>query len=166
TPVAEGGAGLTITRSALWIVLLQIGAFLGYTTFGWIADKIGRRPAFTLFMIGATAVVPLFAFTARSKWTLLAVGPLVGYFAHGYFSVFGAMFAELFPTSIRASAQGFCYNAGRLASAAAPVIIGSAAPRYGLGAALAADAAFFALGAVLIWLLPETRGRELAEAAA
>jgi MFS family permease len=164
TPVSDGGAGLTMTKSARWIILLQTGAFLGYITFGWIADRIGRRPAFTLFMIGATAVVPLFAFTARSTWTLLAIGPLVGYFAHGYFSVFGAMLAELFPTNIRASAQGFCYNAGRLASAAAPVLIGSAAPRYGLGAALAADALFFALGAVLIWLLPETRGRELAEA--
>jgi MFS family permease len=164
TPVSDGGAGLTMTKSARWIILLQTGAFLGYITFGWIADRIGRRPAFTLFMIGATAVVPLFAFTARSTWTLLAIGPLVGYFAHGYFSVFGAMLAELFPTNIRASAQGFCYNAGRLASAAAPVLIGSAAPRYGLGAALAADALFFALGAVLIWFLPETRGRELAEA--
>ena len=165
TPVTEGGAGLTITKSARWIVVLQIGAFLGYITFGWIADRIGRRPAFTLFMIGAAAVVPLFAFNARSTWTLLAIGPLVGYFAHGYFSLFGAMLAELFPTNIRASAQGFCYNAGRLASAAAPVLIGSAAPRYGLGAALAADAVFFALGGILIWLLPETRGLELTEAA-
>lgn len=166
SPVSEGGAGLTITKSARWVILLQAGAFLGYITFGLIADRIGRRPAFTLFMIGATAVVPLFAFTARSPLTLLAVGPLVGYFAHGYFSVFGAMLAELFPTRIRASAQGFCYNAGRLASAAAPVIIGSAAPRYGLGAALAADAMFFALGGVLIWFLPETRGRALDEAGA
>ncbi len=166
SPVSEGGAGLTVTKSALWIILLQTGAFLGYITFGWIADRIGRRPAFTLFMIGATAVVPIFAFGARSAATLLVIGPLVGYFAHGYFSLFGAMLAELFPTSIRASAQGFCYNAGRLASAAAPVIIGSAAPKYGLGAALAADALFFALGAILIWLLPETRGRALAEAAA
>ena len=54
------------------------------------------------------------------------------------------MLAELFPTRIRASAQGFCYNAGRLVSAAAPLAIGSAAQRYGLGAAIAADAIFFA----------------------
>lgn len=166
TPVSEGGAGLTMTKSSLWIIVLQTGAFLGYISFGWIADRIGRRPAFTLFMIGATIVVPLFAFGARSPMTLLALGPLVGYFAHGYFSVFGAMLAELFPTNIRASAQGFCYNAGRLASAGAPIIIGSAAPRYGLGTALAVDALFFALGGALIWMLPETRGRELAEAAA
>jgi MFS family permease len=166
SPVSEGGAGLTVTKSALWIIVLQTGAFFGYISFGWIADRIGRRPAFTLFMIGATAVVPMFAFGARSAVTLLFIGPLVGYFAHGFFSLFGAMLAELFPTSIRASAQGFCYNAGRLASAAAPVIIGSAAPRYGLGAALAANALFFALGGILIWLLPETRGRALEEAAA
>ena len=161
SPVAEGGAGLTITKSAQWLVVLQLGAFAGYISFGWIADRIGRRPAFTSFMIGASVLVPIFAFHARSPMTLLALGPLVGYFAHGYFSLFGAMLAELFPTSIRATAQGFCYNAGRLASAAAPLLIGRAAPKYGLGAAIAFDALFFALGGVLIWLLPETRGKEL-----
>lgn len=161
TPVAEGGAGLSLTTSARWLILLQIGAFFGYTTFGWIADKIGRRPAFTLFMIGATAVVPLFAFGARSMLTLLIVGPLVGYFAHGYFSMFGAMLAELFPTRLRATAQGFCYNFGRLMSALAPFGIGVAATKYGLNFAIAMDAVFFALGAMLIWLLPETKGTEL-----
>ena len=123
-------------------------------------DRIGRRPAFTLFMIGATAVVPIFAFGARSVITLLIVGPLVGYFAHGYFSMFGAMLAELFPTRIRASAQGFCYNTGRLASVAAPFAIGAASTKHGLGFAIACDAVFFGLGAILIWLLPE-RGTEL-----
>jgi len=161
SPVAQGGAGLTLTKSAAWLIVLQIGAFFGYISFGWIADRIGRRPAFTLFMIGATAVVPIFAFGARSAWTLLLIGPLVGYFAHGYFSLFGAMLAELFPTRIRASAQGFCYNFGRLASAAAPYAIGAAATKHGLGFSIAADAVFFALGAVLIWLLPETKGTEL-----
>ncbi|MGZ8868743.1 MAG: MFS transporter, partial [Thermoanaerobaculia bacterium] len=91
-----------------------------------------------------------------------AIGPLVGYFAHGSFSLFGAMLSELFPTAIRASAQGFCYNAGRLVSAAAPLAIGSAAQTYGLGLAIAASAMFFAFCGALIWLLPETRGQELA----
>jgi MFS family permease len=145
----------------MWLIVLQLGAFFGYISFGWIADRIGRRPAFTLFMIAAAIVVPVFAFGARSTWTLLVIGPLVGYFAHGYFSLFGAMLAELFPTRIRASAQGFCYNAGRLVSAGAPYAIGAAATRYGLGFSIAADALFFALGAILIWLLPETKGTEL-----
>ena len=161
TPVAEGGAGLSVTSSARWLIGLQLGAFFGYISFGWIADRIGRRPAFTLFMIAATAVVPIFAFGARSAMTLLIIGPLVGYFAHGYFSLFGAMLAELFPTRIRASAQGFCYNAGRFVSAAAPFAIGAAAKTYGLGLLIAVDAVFFALGGALIWLLPETKGTEL-----
>lgn len=161
TPTSEGGAGLTVTKSAAWLIVLQVGAFFGYISFGWIADRIGRRPAFTFFMIAATIVVPLFAFYARTPLTLLALGPLVGYFAHGYFSLFGAMLAELFPTRIRASAQGFCYNAGRLVSAGAPYAIGAAATKYGLGFSIACDAIFFALGALLIWLLPETRGTEL-----
>jgi MFS family permease len=161
TPVAQGGAGLTVTKSASWLIVLQAGAFLGYVTFGWIADRIGRRPAFTLFMIGATAVVPIFAFHARSALTLLTIGPLVGYFAHGYFSLFGTMLAELFPTSIRATAQGFCYNGGRFASAITTYGIGAAAASRGLGASISVVALLFGLGAILIWLLPETRGTEL-----
>jgi MFS family permease len=161
TPAAAGGAGLTLTKSARWMIVLQVGAFFGYVSFGWIADRIGRRPAFTVFMIAAAAVVPLFAFYARTPLSLLLVGPLVGYFGHGYFSLFGAMLAELFPTSIRGTAQGFCYNIGRLASAAAPLAIGAAAARRGLGHAIAVDALFFLVGGVLVWLLPETRGSEL-----
>jgi MFS family permease len=160
SPVAKGGAGLTLTKSALWLIILQLGAFAGYTTFGWIADRFGRRPSFTFFMIAAAIVVPVFAFGARSMITLILVGPLVGYFGHGYFSLFGAMLAELFPTNIRATAQGFCYNAGRIMSAAVPYTIGALASRQ-LNLGLAVDALFFAVGGVLIWLLPETRGTEL-----
>ena len=159
TPVDKGGAGLTITKSAEWLILLQVGAFLGYISFGWIADRIGRRPAFTLFMIAAAIVIPIFAFHARTTLALLTLLPLVGYFAHGYFSLFGAMLSELFPTRIRASAQGFCYNTGRFAAAASTYGIG--ATTYGLGTSIAAVALLFGLGAILIWLLPETKGTEL-----
>lgn len=131
TPVAQGGAGLTLTKSALWIVLVQLGALAGYLSFGWIADILGRRPAFALFMIGAAVVVPLYAL-APSAQVLTFIGPLVGFFGSGYFSVFGAMLSELYPTAVRATAQGFCYNVGRLFSAAAPFLIGVAAERRGL----------------------------------
>jgi MFS family permease len=86
----------------------------------------------------------------------------VGFFGHGYFSVFGAMLAELFPSAIRGAAQGICYNTGRAASALAPFTIGALADAYGLGVALAFTSVFFLLGAVLVRLLPETRGEELA----
>jgi MFS family permease len=163
TPVAKGGAGLTITKSALWTVLIQLGAFAGYLSFGWIADRIGRRPAFTLFMAGALVTIPVYAMAASNVTVLLFVGPLVGYFAHGYFAVFGALLAELYPTSIRATGQGFCYNIGRLASAFSPYFIGKAAETGGLGVALGVDAIFFGLAAWLVWLLPETRLLDLGE---
>jgi hypothetical protein len=75
--------------------------------------------------------------------------------------MFGAMLAELFPTRIRASAQGFCYNSGRLLSAFAPFGIGAFAQRYGFATVIATAALFFAVGGVLIWFLPETKGAEL-----
>jgi len=160
-PEAAGGAGLGVTRSALWIVAMQAGAFLGYASFGFLADRFGRRPTLQAFVLGAAVLVPAYGLSARSGIALLALGPLVGFFGHGYFSVFGAMLAELFPSAIRGTAQGLCYNAGRAASALAPWTIGAVADAYGLGVALAFTSAFFLLGAVLVLLLPETRGEEL-----
>ncbi len=105
---------------------------------------------------------PLFApVSFCSEILLLALGPLVGFFGHGYFSVFGAMLAELFPSTIRGTAQGLCYNIGRALSAAAPASIGWLADRHGIGAALSLTAAFFAVAGALILFLPETQGSEL-----
>ena len=73
----------------------------------------------------------------------------------------GVLLAELFPSSVRGAAQGFCYNAGRAVSALAPFTIGALADRHGLGSALALTSALYLAGALLMRLLPETRGREL-----
>jgi MFS family permease len=164
TSASGGGAGLSLTKSARWLILLQLGALAGYLSFGWVADRFGRRPAFTMFMAGASIVVPIYAYAANDAKVLLLVGPLVGYFAHGYFSLFGAFLSELFPTEIRATAQGFCYNAGRLVAAASPWLIGAAIDAGGFRVALASMAFFFALAGGVIWFLPETRGTELASA--
>jgi MFS family permease len=161
SPVASGGAGLGLVRSAWFIVPMQIGAFFGYTLFGAVADRLGRRPAFLLFVLGAALLVPIYGLAARSPVTLFVLGPLVGFFGHGYFSLFGAMLAELFPSSIRATAQGVCYNTGRAVSALAPFAIGAAADRLGYGVALALTASFYVAGAALMFLLPETKGRDL-----
>ncbi len=161
SPASRGGAGLGIVRSSGWIVAVQVGAFLGYTLFGFISDRIGRRPSFMLFTLAAAVLVPVYAQPNRTPAVLLALGPLIGFFGHGYFSVFGAMLAELFPTQIRATAQGLCYNFGRAISALAPVAIGAIADVRGIGAGLAITSAFFAAGGLLVLLLPETKGEEL-----
>ena len=140
---------------------MQIGAFLGYTCFGFFADRYGRRPTFVVFVLCAAVCVPLYGFFAYSSLMLLLTGPLLGFFGHGYFSVFGAILAELFPSGIRATAQGLCYNAGRAISALAPMTIGAIADRSGIGTALASTSIFYVIGAMLIYLLPETKGRTL-----
>jgi MFS family permease len=161
SPVEKGGAGLSLLRSTAWIVPLQVGAFLGYILFGILADRFGRRPVFLAFVLAAAAIVPAYGLAARSAGVLFVLGPLVGFFGHGYFSVFGALLAEMFPSSLRGTAQGLCYNAGRAASALAPVAIGALADRYGLGAALASTAGLYVLGGLLMFTLPETRGETL-----
>ena len=161
TSVEQGGAGLNIVRTSTWIIPMQIGAFLGYTSFGFLADRFGRRFTFVGFLTAAAVLVPIYGQLGRSEIALLVLGPLIGYFGHGYFSVFGALLAELFPTHIRATAQGFCYNIGRALSALSPYVIGALADQYGIGSALALTSAFFLGGALLMFLLPETRGRQL-----
>ena len=99
--------------------------------------------------------------SVRVPTLLLILGPFVAFAATGYFSGFGAVTAEIYPTSVRATAQGFTYNVGRLASAAAPVYVGSLADTYGFGAALlVCSAAFVAAAVFWIWI-PETKGRAL-----
>ncbi len=160
-PASQGGAGLGLVRSAAWLVPMQLGAFAGYLAFGYAADRFGRRPSVAFFLAAAAATVAGYGALVRSPLALLALAPLLGFFGHGYFSVFGALLAELFPTRVRGLAQGFCYNSGRALSAAAPATIGALADARGLAGAIGATGAFFVAGALIVALLPETRGAEL-----
>jgi MFS family permease len=139
---------------------MELGAFFGYVSFGFFADRFGRRPVFLIFVLTAALIIPIYG-NVRNEFLILALGPFLGFFGHGYFSLFGSMLAEIFPTSIRATAQGFCYNSGKALSAFAPMFIGYLADRFGIGAALGAASMFLVMAAGLIFLLPETSGAEL-----
>ena len=159
--VDQGGAGFSVVKSSAWIIPMQIGAFFGYVSFGFFADRFGRRPVFALFLACAAILVPVYGQLVRHDVLLLVIGPLIGFFGHGYFSVFGVLLSELFPTHIRGTAQGLVYNVGRAFSALAPYTVGALADVYGIGSALAITSAFFLAGALTIFLLPETLGSEL-----
>jgi MFS family permease len=162
-PLSQGGAGMGVVGSLAWIVPVQIGAYLGYLTFGFIADRLGRRRTFILFMLAAAVLVPVYGQMARNPTILMLLGPVLGYFGHGYFSMFGSFIAELYPTAVRATAQGTSYNIGRMAGAVAPYTIGAIAtlPGIGIGLALGVTSAFFLLGAALIFTLPDRSGQAL-----
>jgi MFS family permease len=157
---AQGGVGLQLGSSSAFILVMQAGMWFGYVTFGFVSDHIGRKKTYVTYLLAAAVLLFVYV-SARVPIVLLALGPFVAFFATGYFSGFGAVTAEIYPTAIRASAQGFTYNIGRVVSAAAPWLVGSLAQTHGFGTALSVSSVAFLLAA-LAWLwIPETRGREL-----
>lgn len=159
-PRAEGGVGLGTETMSWFVVAMQVGMWLGYVSFGYISDSIGRKRVYVAYLLAASVLLPLYG-SLKLPVVLLLLGPFVAFFGTGYFSGFGAVTAELYPTSIRASAQGFTYNIGRIASAAAPFTVGSLATSSGFGVAFLVSGSAFLLGAIAWIGIPETRGREL-----
>ncbi len=159
-PIAQGGRGLSLMKTTTWLIVMGMGKWLGYTLFGFSADAFGRRKSYAAYLLIAATLVPIYGLSSSPAW-LLVLGPLVAFFGTGYFSGFGAITAELFPTEIRATAMGVCYNIGRGISALAPLTIGLLAHRFGLGKSFFILAAAFLMGAVLALALPETKGKQL-----
>src|SRR6185503_4685889 len=154
--VAALGAATTTT----FLFVMQAGMWLGYVSYGFISDRIGRKKSYVSYLLSAAVLLAVYV-TVRNPTLLLLLGPCVAFAATGYFSGFGAVTAEVYPTSIRATAQGFTYNIGRVASAAAPYLVGTLADTHGFGAALLVCSAAFVAAAVLWIWIPETRGRVL-----
>jgi MFS family permease len=157
---AQGGIGLGGGAMSAFVVIMQIGMWFGYVTFGFVSDAFGRKRTYVIYLLAAAALLFVYV-TVRTPALLLFLGPCVAFFATGYFSGFGAVTAEIYPTAIRASAQGFTYNIGRIASAAAPYAVGSLAQTHGFGPALRMCSAAFVLAAIAWIWIPETKGRAL-----
>ena len=142
-PVEQRGVGLDTGEVAGLLVAMNVGGWFGYVLYGYVSDRIGRRRSFVAYLIVAAVLV--FAYgRARSAPVLLVLGPVVAFFSTGYFSGFGAIIAELYPTAVRAAAGGFIFNIGRIGSAAAPLLIASLAQRSGFGIAFATTSAALA----------------------
>jgi MFS family permease len=159
-PLDRGGVGLGASSMAGIVLLMQVGMWLGYVTFGYVSDRFGRKRSYVTYVAAAAVLLPIYG-AIREPLVLLALGPFVAFFGTGYFSGFGAITAELYPTAIRASAQGFTYNIGRVASAIAPAVVGSLAESRGFGAAFATAGAAFVAAAIMWTWIPETKGRAL-----
>jgi MFS family permease len=157
-PFDEGGVGLSNAAMSGLVVVTNIGTWCGYVTFGMISDAVGRKRTYIAYLVTAAALVVLFA-SIRDARMLLVVGPVMSFFATGHFSGFGAVTADLYPASVRATLQGFTYNAGRVVSAAAPALAGSVAADHGYQIALSITAVALALAAALWAFIPETRDR-------
>ena len=153
---------LSIVSSTGYLAALIVGSFLGYLVGAWLADKIGRRKLFLTFSIGAIIVILVYTQVELSNSVLWVLGFPLGFFASGYFSGMGAFLTELYPTRLRGSGQGFCYNFGRGIGALFPFLVGYLSQTTSLANAIAIFAiAAYCLFFIAAFALPETRGKVL-----
>ena len=162
----EQERGLAVVSTTLGIVLIQLGDFTGYTSFGFVAEKLGRRPAFTIysFIMGLSiSMITIFWNQIDAIPNLILLFMFLTGFGTGFFGGFGALFSELFPTKIRNTGVGTVFNLARGAQFITPVLITLVATYFDLsyGIAIAALFAFFV--GIWIWTFPETKGTALNE---
>ncbi len=154
----------TLAKSAAWMLVTQAGGLLGYLSFGYVADTLGRRPAYTIYSIlmaiGLVMITLMWSEVVIYPSLALAFMFLVG-FGTGMFSGYGPLFAELFPTSIRNTAMGSAFNLARGVQFFTPVVIAVIAEQYGLGGGISLAALFALLTGAWIWVFPETKGRAI-----
>jgi MFS family permease len=153
-----------MAKSAAWLLVTQCGGFLGYLTFGIVADRFGRRPAYsiycTLMAVGLIMVTLLWDLIALYPFVILVFMFLVG-FGTGMFGGYGPLFSELFPTIVRNTAMGSAFNLARGVQFFTPVAIAVIARSYGLGGGISLAALFALLTGAWIWMFPETKGRRI-----
>lgn len=159
-PVKMGGMGLPAHAMSGLVIAMQAGMWAGYVSFGFLCDVFGRKRCYIAYLLMASLMVFLYG-RVHTPLPLLVLGPLMAFFGTGYYTGFAAVTAELYETRIRATAQGFTYNLGRVASAAAPFAVGRVAQQHGFGVAFSISAAAFVMAAMCWFWIPETKGRAL-----
>ena len=156
-----GAADLT-SRVSYATMLLNVGAILGYLSFGPLADRLGRRPVFALMCGGSLLMLPITFLTPRCYVQVLLLLPLLGFFNNGIFSGFPIYLPELYPTRIRATGAGFCFNVGRALASSGPFLTGYLVAALGsFGRAASAVAVIYVVGLFILPFAPETRGKRL-----
>lgn len=153
---------LSVIGTGTYLGVIIAGSYLGYLSGAFLSDKLGRKVNFLLYAVASMIIVLLYTRLQMTNLTMLLLGFPLGFFASGIFAGLGAFLTELYPTAMRGSGQGFCYNFGRAVGATFPFLIGYVSKDLPLGAAIGTFAAV-AYGVLILAVisLPETRGKEL-----
>jgi MFS family permease len=140
----------------------NLGAILGYASFGFLADRFGRKPVTMVFFALALALTPVLFLWTEGLTLLLIVAAINGYFSLGQYSWMPVWLPELFPTRVRATGIAFVFNAPRFIAFLGPLVAGQLIVGFGgFGYAATIVATIYLLGLAAAPFLPETRGRPL-----
>jgi MFS family permease len=158
---------LSVLGSSAYLAVIIVAFFCGCVASGIFSDRFGRRANVACFAASCVATVLVYIFAPLSNSAMLVLGFPLGFFSAGIPASMAALFSELYPAGVRGTGVGFCYNFGRIVSAAFPFLVGYLADRVGLGPAIGIDAAFaYSLVLLAVLMLPETRGKVFEQQAA
>ena len=153
--------GFSLTKSGLWTAVTVCGMMAGIWIFGRLADRVGRKPSFLLFQLGA--VISIITYSQLTDPTaMLVAGAFLGMFVNGMMGGYGALMAEAYPTEARATAQNVLFNLGRAVGGFGPVVVGAIVSVYSFSTAIAFLAVIYVIDMVAtVFLVPELKGKEL-----
>ena len=153
--------GFSLTKSGLWTAVTVCGMMAGIWIFGLLADRIGRKPSFLLFQLGA--VISIITYSQLTDPTaMLVASAFLGMFVNGMMGGYGALMAEAYPTEARATAQNVLFNLGRAVGGFGPVVVGAIVSAYSFSIAIAFLAVIYVIDMVAtVFLVPELKGKEL-----
>lgn len=155
---------LSILGTGAYLAVIIFGAFCGFLSGAHLADWLGRKRTFFIFAVSTAAVVCLYVFMPISNNVMLFLGFPLGFCANAMYAPTGAFYAELFPTEVRGTGQGFCYNFGRGVGAFFPALVGLLSATMSLGSAIGIyTVGAYTLAIFALFFLPETRGRDISD---
>ena len=152
---------LPFSKTTFWTISTTIGMVLGIIVFGWLCDKLGRRPSYIIFLL-VSAISIWFYFHQTDMTILIIFGSAIGFFVNGMMGGYGALLAEHYPTDARSSAENIIFNVGRGIAGVAQILIGFLATQYSISYALALLSVAYLLSAfAFCFLIPESKGKTL-----
>ncbi|MBV9816196.1 MAG: MFS transporter [Alphaproteobacteria bacterium] len=155
----QSAIGRTVSQ---FFMMMSIGGLVGYLGLMWPIARLPRRWVYAVIVVGSTTVALTQFISVTTVRQLLLFAPIYGFFAIGGFGFFAVYFPELFPTAIRATGQGFCWNMARSLAALGPLVAGALVGVMGSVPAAGRLIAFvYLVGFIAIWFGPETKGEPL-----
>jgi len=154
----------TISRTRSRGTLLQdVGSLLGMLTFTFIASRFNRRTAFLGAFVSCLVTVAFVFYSLKTEADVYWMLPLMGFCTLSCFAGYSIYFPEIFPTRLRGTGVGFCYNTVRYLAAPFPFLLGWLSTMMPFRTVAIMMCSIYLVGIVALIWAPETKGQPLPE---